>query len=87
MFISFDLRTKKGGLFGLKLKDKIAIVTGASQGIGKGIAFQVNALSPGPILASLQQRAYPSEKLLDSRNRAVLMNRHGTPEEIARVVI
>jgi NAD(P)-dependent dehydrogenase (short-subunit alcohol dehydrogenase family) len=68
----------KAGVLGLT---RLLAVEWAKYGI------RVNALSPGPIITSLQQRAYPSEKLLDSRNRAVPMNRHGTPEEMARVVI
>jgi len=49
--------------------------------------IRVNALSPGPIMTPLQQAAYPSEKLLAARNRAIPMNRHGTPEEMAKVVV
>lgn len=49
--------------------------------------IRVNALSPGPIMTSLQQKAYPSKKLLDARNSAIPMQRHGTPEEMAKVVV
>ncbi|MGC8786476.1 MAG: SDR family NAD(P)-dependent oxidoreductase [Anaerolineae bacterium] len=49
--------------------------------------IRVNALSPGPIMTPLQRTAFPSEKLLAARNRAVPMNRHGTPEEMAKVVV
>lgn len=49
--------------------------------------IRVNALSPGPIMTPLQRAAFPSEKLLAARNRAVPMNRHGTPEEMAKVVV
>jgi NAD(P)-dependent dehydrogenase (short-subunit alcohol dehydrogenase family) len=49
--------------------------------------IRVNALSPGPIMTSLQQKAYPSKKLLDARNSAIPMQRHGTPEELAKVVV
>lgn len=68
----------KAGVLGLT---RLLAVEWAKYGI------RVNALSPGPIMTALQQRAYPTEELLDSRNRAVPMNRHGTPEEMARVVI
>jgi NAD(P)-dependent dehydrogenase (short-subunit alcohol dehydrogenase family) len=49
--------------------------------------IRVNALSPGPVLTPLQRAAYPSEKLLAARNGAIPMNRHGTPEEMARVAV
>ncbi len=48
--------------------------------------IRVNALSPGPIMTLLQRQAYPTEELLKARNNAVPMNRHGTPEEMAKVV-
>jgi len=38
-------------------------------------------------MTPLQQRAYPSKKLLDARNSAIPMQRHGTPEEMAGVVV
>ena len=49
--------------------------------------IRVNSVSPGPIMTPLQRKAYPSEALLAARNRAVPMNRHGTPEDVARAVI
>ncbi len=49
--------------------------------------IRVNALSPGPVLTPLQRAAYPSERLLAARNSAIPMNRHGTPEEMAKVVV
>lgn len=49
--------------------------------------IRVNALSPGPVMTPLQRKAYPSQKLLNARNRAIPMNRHGTPEEMARVAV
>jgi NAD(P)-dependent dehydrogenase (short-subunit alcohol dehydrogenase family) len=49
--------------------------------------IRVNAVSPGPVMTPLQRAAYPSEALLAARNRAVPMNRHGTPEEMAKVVV
>ncbi len=48
--------------------------------------IRVNAVSPGPILTDLQRAAYPTEELLAARNRAVPMMRHGSPEEMGRVV-
>ena len=49
--------------------------------------IRVNSISPGPIMTPLQQKAYPGEVLWEARNKAVPMNRHGTPEEIAKVVV
>jgi NAD(P)-dependent dehydrogenase (short-subunit alcohol dehydrogenase family) len=49
--------------------------------------IRVNSLSPGPVMTPLQRQAYPTEELLQARNRAVPLNRHGTPEEMARVVV
>jgi len=49
--------------------------------------IRVNSVSPGPIMTPLQRAAYPSEALLAARNKAVPMNRHGTPEEIGRAVV
>jgi NAD(P)-dependent dehydrogenase (short-subunit alcohol dehydrogenase family) len=46
--------------------------------------IRVNSLSPGAVMTPLQQAAYPTPELLAARNRAIPMNRHGTPEEIAR---
>jgi 3-oxoacyl-[acyl-carrier protein] reductase len=49
--------------------------------------IRVNAISPGPVMTPLQRKAYPSEKLLKARNRAIPMGRHATPPEIARVAV
>jgi NAD(P)-dependent dehydrogenase (short-subunit alcohol dehydrogenase family) len=49
--------------------------------------IRVNALSPGPIMTLLQRQAYPTEELLKARNSAVPMNRHGTPEEMAKIAV
>jgi NAD(P)-dependent dehydrogenase (short-subunit alcohol dehydrogenase family) len=49
--------------------------------------IRVNALSPGPVMTPLQRQAFPTEELLAARNRAVPMNRHGTPAEMAKVVV
>jgi NAD(P)-dependent dehydrogenase (short-subunit alcohol dehydrogenase family) len=68
----------KAGLIGLT---KLLAVEWAKYNI------RVNAVSPGPVLTPLQQAAYPSEALLSARNRAIPMNRHGTPEEIAEAVV
>jgi len=48
--------------------------------------IRVNALSPGPVMTPLQRASYPTEDLLAARNSAIPMNRHGTPEEMAKVV-
>ena len=50
-------------------------------------SIRVNAVSPGPVMTPLQQKAYPTKKLLEARNRAIPMGRHGTPEEIAKAVV
>jgi len=49
--------------------------------------IRVNSLSPGPILTPLQRAAYPTAELLAARNLAVPLNRHGTPEEMAKVAV
>jgi len=49
--------------------------------------LRVNAISPGPIMTSLQRQAFPTQELEDARNRAVPMNRHGTPEEMGQVAV
>lgn len=49
--------------------------------------IRVNSISPGPIMTSLQRQAFPTQELEDARNRAVPMNRHGTPTEIANVAV
>jgi len=49
--------------------------------------IRVNSLSPGPVMTPLQQAAYPTPELLAARNRAIPMNRHGAPEEIARLAV
>jgi len=49
--------------------------------------IRVNSLSPGPVMTPLQHAAYPTPELLAARNRAIPMNRHGTPEEIASLAV
>lgn len=49
--------------------------------------IRVNAISPGPVMTPLQRKAYPSKDLLDARNRAVPLGRHGKPEEIAAATV
>jgi NAD(P)-dependent dehydrogenase (short-subunit alcohol dehydrogenase family) len=49
--------------------------------------IRVNCVSPGPIMTAMQRQAYPSEALLAARNRAVPMNRHGTPKDVAGAVV
>lgn len=49
--------------------------------------IRVNAISPGPVMTPLQRKAYPNEKLLCARNRAVPLGRHGKPEEIASAAV
>ena len=49
--------------------------------------IRVNSISPGPIMTSLQRQAFPTQELVDARNLAVPMNRHGSPEEIAKVAV
>ncbi len=49
--------------------------------------IRVNSISPGPIMTSLQRQAFPTQELMDARNLAVPMNRHGSPEEIAKVAV
>jgi NAD(P)-dependent dehydrogenase (short-subunit alcohol dehydrogenase family) len=49
--------------------------------------IRVNAINPGPVLTPLQRTAYPTKELEEARNSAVPMNRHGTPEEIAKVAV
>jgi len=49
--------------------------------------IRVNAISPGPVMTPLQRQAYPNEKLLDARNRAVPLGRHGKPEEIGAAAV
>lgn len=68
----------KAGVIGLT---RLLAIEWARYGI------RVNALNPGPVLTPLQRKSYPSEKLLKTRNNAVPMNRHGTPEEMARLAV
>lgn len=68
----------KAGVIGLT---RLLAVEWAKYGI------RVNALSPGPVMTPLQREAYPSEELLAARSRAIPMNRHGTPEEMASVAV
>jgi NAD(P)-dependent dehydrogenase (short-subunit alcohol dehydrogenase family) len=49
--------------------------------------IRVNAVSPGPVMTPLQRQAYPTEALLTARNRAIPLNRHGTPADIAAVIV
>lgn len=49
--------------------------------------IRVNSLSPGPVMTLLQRAAYPTPELLAARNKAIPMNRHGTPEEIAQLAV
>lgn len=49
--------------------------------------IRANAIGPGLIMTPLQRKAYPSERLLTARNRVVPMNRHGTPEKMAKIVV
>jgi len=49
--------------------------------------IRVNSLSPGPVMTPLQRAAYPTPELLAARNRAIPLNRHGTPEEIAELAV
>jgi NAD(P)-dependent dehydrogenase (short-subunit alcohol dehydrogenase family) len=49
--------------------------------------IRVNAVSPGPVMTSLQRQAYPTQALLAARNRSIPLNRHGTPADIAAVVV
>jgi NAD(P)-dependent dehydrogenase (short-subunit alcohol dehydrogenase family) len=38
-------------------------------------------------MTPLQRKAYPTKELLEARNRAIPMGRHGTAEEIAKAVV
>jgi NAD(P)-dependent dehydrogenase (short-subunit alcohol dehydrogenase family) len=49
--------------------------------------IRVNAVSPGPVMTPLQRQAYPTEELLAARNRAIPLNRHGAPADIAAVAV
>lgn len=68
----------KAGVIGLT---RLLAVEWAKYGI------RVNALSPGPVMTPLQRESYPSEELLAARNRAVPMNRHAAPKEMASVAV
>jgi NAD(P)-dependent dehydrogenase (short-subunit alcohol dehydrogenase family) len=52
-----------------------------------GYGIRVNALSPGPVMTTLQKKIYSSPELLDARNRGIPMNRHGSPEEIGKAAV
>jgi NAD(P)-dependent dehydrogenase (short-subunit alcohol dehydrogenase family) len=49
--------------------------------------IRVNAISPGPVMTPLQRKAYSSQELLEARNRAIPVERHGKPEEIASAAV
>ncbi|HDM09956.1 MAG: 3-oxoacyl-ACP reductase FabG [Deltaproteobacteria bacterium] len=49
--------------------------------------IRVNAISPGPVMTPLQRKAYHSQELLEARNRAIPVKRHGRPEEIAAAAV
>lgn len=68
----------KAGVIGLT---RLLAVEWAKYGI------RVNTISPGPVMTPLQRKVYPTEKLLEARNKAVPMNRHGDPAEMAAVVV
>ncbi len=67
----------KAGLIGLT---RLLAAEWAAYGI------RVNAVSPGPVLTPLQRSAYPTEAMLEARNPAIPIGRHGTPEEIGAAV-
>ena len=52
-----------------------------------GYGIRVNALSPGPVMTSLQEKIYSTPELLVARNRGIPMNRHGSPEEIGKAAV
>ena len=49
--------------------------------------IRANSLDPGPVMTLMQRQAYPNEELLEARNRSVPLKRHGTPKEMAKVVV
>jgi len=49
--------------------------------------IRVNSISPGPIMTALQRKAYNTVDLLNARNNAIPMQRHGKPEEIGKLAV
>jgi NAD(P)-dependent dehydrogenase (short-subunit alcohol dehydrogenase family) len=70
--------SSKAGVIGLT---RLLAIEWARYGI------RVNAINPGPVMTPLQRKSYPSEELLKTRNSAVPLNRHGTPEEMAWLAV
>jgi len=68
----------KAGVIGLT---RLLAVEWAKYGI------RANSLDPGPVMTLMQRQAYPNEELLEARNRSVPLKRHGTPKEMAKVVV
>ena len=78
----------------MRLRDKVAVVTGAASGIGRAIALalgciNVNCVCPGPSDTPLFQKEFAavSPKLAESLTRVIPWGRLGVPDDVAPAVV